>query len=168
MDLNFKAIAAAAIANIIIGFVWYNPKVMGNTWMRVAKLNQNEMKTMNMPILFGSSFLFAFMLAFAMSPLVIHQFHLPSILMNELNGADAAIKTAAESDMAAFFTKYGNNFRTFKHGAFHGLIYSLFLVLPIVGMNALYENRGWKYIGIHVTYWAISFMVMGGIVCGWQ
>ena len=64
--------------------------------------------------------------------------------------------------------KYGNEFRTFKHGAFHGLVTVMFLILPIISMNALYENKSWKYIFIHVGYWALSLSLMGGVICAWQ
>jgi Protein of unknown function (DUF1761) len=166
--INLKAIGLAALANVLIGFTWYNPKVFGTIWMKEAKLDPAEMKNMNMKIVFGSTFIFALFLAFAMPPLVIHQMGLSSILMNELDSQDLTIKTQAVADLSNFMNKYGNNFRTFKHGTFHGFIYSLFLILPVVGMNAIYENRGWKYIAIHVGYWATCLMVMGGIVCAWQ
>jgi hypothetical protein len=35
-------------------------------------------------------------------------------------------------------------FRTFKHGALHGFLSGLFLALPIIGTNALFE-RSFKY-----------------------
>ena len=59
-------------------------------------------------------------------------------------------------------------FHTFKHGAFHGLLMSLFIVLPTLGTNALYEQKGWKYIMINVGYWAVSFAIMGGILNIWR
>jgi Protein of unknown function (DUF1761) len=166
--INFKAIAAAAIVNIIIGFTWYNPKVFGTIWMREANLDLEAMKKMNMKVIFGSTFIFAFMLAFSLPPLVIHQMGLSSILMNELQSTDVPTKIAATADLSNFMDKYGDNFRSFKHGAFHGLIYTIFLILPVIGMNSLYENRSWKYMAIHVGYWATCLMIMGGIVCAWK
>jgi len=68
--------------------------------------------------------------------------------------------------MAGMFEKYGSNFRTFKHGAFHGILASLMLALPLIGINALFERKGFKYIAINVGYWIVSFAIMGGIVCG--
>lgn len=34
--MNFVAIIVAALVPMIIGFIWYHPKVFGNTWMQVA------------------------------------------------------------------------------------------------------------------------------------
>jgi hypothetical protein len=88
--------------------------------------------------------------------------------MNQLQGTDEAAKTLATADIADFMAKYGNEFRTFKHGAFHGLMYGLFFVLPVIGTNGLFERKSWKYIFINVGYWTVSLMLMGGIICAWQ
>ena len=166
--INIKAILVAAIVNFVVGFLWYNPKTFGNPWMKEAGLTEESLKSANMAMIFGFSLLFALMLSFAMSPLVIHQMHLYSICNHQLMGTDAAAKSLAESDIAGFMTKYGTEFRTFKHGAFHGFLYSLFVVLPVIGTNALFERKSWKYIFINVGYWALSFMLMGGIISAWQ
>jgi hypothetical protein len=41
----------------------------------------------------------------------------------------------------------------------------LTLALPIIGINALFERRGFKYIAINVGYWVVSMAIMGGIIC---
>ena len=67
-----------------------------------------------------------------------------------------------------FMAEYKDEFRTFKHGAFHGVIAGLFIVLPILGINALFERKSWKYILINVGYWTVTLAIMGAIVCGWR
>ena len=67
----------------------------------------------------------------------------------------------------AFMDDYGSSFRTFKHGALHGLLAGLFLVLPIVGTNGLFERKSWKYILINTGYWTVALIIMGAIICGW-
>jgi hypothetical protein len=64
--------------------------------------------------------------------------------------------------------KYGDNFRTFKHGAFHGAINGLFVAVPILGVNALFEQKSFKYIAVNGLYWIITLSLMGGVICGWQ
>jgi hypothetical protein len=61
----------------------------------------------------------------------------------------------------------GTAFRTFKHGAFHGFFGSMIFALPILGTNAMFEQKGWKYILVNMGYWAITLTVMGGVVCAW-
>ncbi len=161
MPVSPIAIVLAALVPILVGFIYYNPKVLGNAWMAATGLTEEQLKKGNMAKIFGFSILFSAMLAFSFGFVVVHQMHLGSII----NGAFET--DAAKADVAAFMQKYGSNFRTFKHGAFHGFIFSLFVVLPIFGTNALFEHRSFKYIFIHIGYWAICLMLMGGILSAW-
>ena len=69
------------------------------------------------------------------------------------------------STRECFMTKYGTNFRTFKHGAFQGALIGLFFAMPIVGTGALFERKGFKYIAVHAGYWIITLCLMGGVIC---
>ena len=40
MEFNFLAILVAAIAPLVLGFLWYNPKLFGNVWMREAEMTE--------------------------------------------------------------------------------------------------------------------------------
>ena len=60
---------------------------------------------------------------------------------------------------------YGNDFRTFKHGALHGTLTGVGIALPVVAINAMFEKRGFKYIAIHAGYWILTLLLMGGIIC---
>ncbi|MFY9309226.1 MAG: DUF1761 domain-containing protein [Bacteroidia bacterium] len=64
-----------------------------------------------------------------------------------------------------FLAKYGNNFRTFKHGVFHGVMAGFTIALPILGTNAMFERKGFKYIAINVGYWIVCLALMGGVIC---
>ncbi len=55
-------------------------------------------------------------------------------------------------------------FDSFKHGATHGAIISVFLILPILVTNGLYEQRSWKGVFIGFGYWIITLALMGGIL----
>ncbi|NND10814.1 MAG: DUF1761 domain-containing protein, partial [Flavobacteriaceae bacterium] len=67
---------------------------------------------------------------------------------------------------AAFMADYGDAFRTYKHGALHGVLAGLFVALPILGTNALFERKGAKYIFINTGYWVVTLGIMGAILCG--
>jgi hypothetical protein len=69
--------------------------------------------------------------------------------------------------VAAFLEKYGNEFRTFKHGLLHGVISAISIALPILGIVALFERKSAKYIFIHLGYWVITLGIMGGIICAY-
>ena len=160
MEFNFLAIIAAAVSALVVGFIWYNPKVFGNSWMKEAGLTEEQIKGGNMAKIFGLALLFAFLLAFMLPTIVIHQYGAFS-----LTGGD--IENALPS-FQAFMDDYGNAFRTFKHGVFHGVLAGIFMALPILGTNALFERKSVKYILINSGYWIVTLGLMGGIICGWR
>ena len=55
-------------------------------------------------------------------------------------------------------------FDSFGHGAFHGAIIGIFIVLPVFVTNGLFEQHSWKLIIINSVYWIITIALMGGIV----
>jgi hypothetical protein len=104
--------------------------------------------------------------AFSLQFNVIHQFHVGSMMMNQ---PDVHIPgSAANTELMDLMTKYGNEFRTFKHGALHGFMTGLFIVLPITAMTNMYERRSFKLTLIQAGYWIVGMMLMGGIICAWK
>lgn len=160
MEINFFAILVAAVSALVVGFVWYNPKVFGNAWMTASGMTEEKIKGGNMAKIFSLALLFAFMLAFMMQTVVIHQMGAMS-----LTGGDPS---STLPSYAAFMADYGDAFRTFKHGAFHGFIAGIFIALPILGTNALFERKSAKYIFINAGYWVVVLTIMGAIICGWK
>jgi hypothetical protein len=67
-----------------------------------------------------------------------------------------------------FMDKYGNNFRTFKHGALHGVITGIFMILPVIATNGLFERKSFKYIFISSGFWMVSLALMGGLICAYN
>jgi hypothetical protein len=103
--------------------------------------------------------LFAFLLASAMPAIVVHQMGAHSLVQGELG---------ILPEYNAFIDVYGDAFRTFKHGVFHGVLAGIFIALPILGTNAVFEHKSAKYIFINAGYWMITLGIMGGIICGWK
>ena len=155
--LNPIAILLAAVSALVVGFIWYNPKVFGNAWMKAAGMTDEQIKGGNMAKIFGMALLFAFLLAMAMPAMVIHQMGAFSLAQGELGMLQS---------YDAFLNDYGDAFRTFKHGAFHGVLAGIFIALPILGTNALFERKSAKYILINSGYWIVTLAVMGAIICG--
>ncbi|MEZ4929914.1 MAG: DUF1761 domain-containing protein [Chitinophagales bacterium] len=168
MNFNFLAVFVAALIPMVFGFIWYHPKVLGTVWMKANNFKEDDLKGGNMAIIFGISFILSLLLAFYMNFITIHQTHIYSALMDMANvEAIENINTEVGADYANMMAKYGHNFRTFKHGALHGFLASIFFMLPILGTNALFERKGWKYIAVNAGYWTVCLMIMGGIVCAW-
>ena len=160
MQPNLLIIFLASLVPMLIGFIWYNPKVFGNIWMKESGMTMEKAKSMNMAKMMGLTYLFSLMIAFMLPTLVIHQAGMYSMIMG-----DTTPETKSWLDAAV--AKYGTNFRTFKHGMLHGFLSGLFIGLPLIGTSAVYEGRSGKYIWIASGFWMISMMIMGGIICQW-
>lgn len=157
--MNFLAIIAAALSTLVVGFVWYGP-LFGKIWMTENRFKEEDLKKGNILKIFGLTFVFSILLAMIMQVLVIHEF-------GAIGMIHADPETALPS-FAAFMADYAGQHRTFGHGALHGFMSGLFLALPLIGINGLFERRSWTYIFIHSGYWIVCMTIMGAIVCGWQ
>ena len=109
---------------------------------------------------FGLTILFSFMIGMILQFLVIHQYGAVG-----MTGGDPSL---AKPSYEAFMADYGHAYRTFKHGMLHGFMTGLFFALPIIGINALFERRSWKYILVNGGYFIVSLTIMGGIICAWE
>ena len=127
--------------------------------MTAAGMTEEQIKGGNMLKIFGLALLFAFMLASTMSSIVFHQMGVYSLAQGDL---------VMLPSYDAFLDDYGDAFRTFKHGVFHGVLAGIFIALPILGTNALFERKSAKYILINAGYWVVTLGIMGGIICGWK
>lgn len=157
MEINFLALLLAALSTLVVGFIWYNPKVFGGIWMRETGMTDEKAKGANMIMIFGMAVVYAFFISFVLQFLTIHQFGAMGMIGGDVEHA--------KPSYAAFMSDYGDAFRSFKHGALHGFMSGLFLALPVIGTNALFERRSWKYTLVSGGFWIVCFMIMGGIIC---
>lgn len=161
MPTNWYMFFVAALIPMIIGSIYYNPKVVGGAWMKATNLDEEYLKQGNMAVIFGVSYLFSFFIAFMMAGMVIHQGGAFSMMAPEVMESGSAV----QNEFNDLMVRYGENGRSFGHGALHGAFVTIFFVLPIIGIISLFERRGWKYIWIHFFYWLISLTLMGGLIC---
>ena len=115
----------------------------------------------NMAVTLGIAYVLSFILCFAQTGLVIHQSAISSLFIPELLESGNPI----QADFNDLMSKYGDRHRNFGHGVLHGVINAIFLALPIIGINANFERRGWKYVLIHLGYWVITLGLVGGVLC---
>jgi hypothetical protein len=160
MNFNWIAILLAALSTLVVGFIWYNPKVFGNIWMKEIGMKEEDMKGGNMFKMLAVTFIYAFLISFILQFLVIHQLGAIGMI-----GGDP---TKALPSYNAFMADYGTAFRTFKQGALHGFMSGLFLALPLIGTSAMYERRSFKYVLVSGGFWVVCFTIMGGIICMMQ
>ena len=155
--MNFTILFGVALVPLLVGMVWYNPKVLGNAWMHANGFTEDSIKSNTRPMwqIFLLTYIFSLFASFIFMHLCIHQMGVFSLTegKNMLPSYDA------------FMADYGKLFRSFGHGALHGGMSGFMLSLFIAGTGALFEMRSWKYIFIHVGYYTICGILMGGLVC---
>lgn len=162
MPFNLIAVLVASLVTLLVGFVWYNPKVFGSIWMKETGMTEEKAQKSNMLKVFGLTIFYSILLSSAVPSLVIHQMGALGMI-----GGPRLIDKALPS-YSSFMTDYGDAFRTFRHGALHGFLSGLFIILPTTAINGLFEQKSWKYILITAGYWIVSLTIMGGIICAWK
>lgn len=160
MPFNIYAVLVSSLVTLLVGFIWYNPKVFGTAWMKETGMTEEKAQQGNMAKIFGLTIFYSLMIAFLMPALTVHQMGALGMI-----GGDPSL---AKPSYEAFLADYGDAFRTFKHGALHGFMTGLFLALPITAINALFEHKSWKYILINAGFWIVSLTIIGAIICGWK
>lgn len=161
MPTNFYMYFLTALIPMLVGAVYYNPKVLGNAWMKTNGFEPKDLEGANMAVIFGVSFIMSVLISFTMAGVSIHQTGVAQVLFGAMGEGDQNVI----NDFNTFMNKYGNVHRSFGHGALHGAFFTLFFVLPVLSINAMFERRGWTYILIHTGYWLISLTLMAGILC---
>ena len=69
--MNYVAIIVGALSIMILGAIWFNPKVFGGPWAKGAGLSEEEANTMS-PMALGGGLLMALILSWAMSQYAGH------------------------------------------------------------------------------------------------
>ena len=164
MKFNFLILFITALVPLIIGFIWYGP-LFKNAWMKEIGFTENSMKGANMPLIFGLTYFMGLLISSSLIPLVVHQMGIFSTLAGE-PGFNEKTGEAFQTFISLMET-YGGRFRTFKHGAFHGILVSLFMAMPLITIKSLFERKSFKYIALHSGYWIVCLAIMGGIICQW-
>ena len=167
MGPNFMIMPIAALIPLAVGFIWYNPKIMGTAWMNETGMTEEKAKQSNMMVVFGLSYLFACLVTLPLMGIVNHQFGIFSLFADEPGFGEAGSETMRLFAMVNDTLNIGSKHLTFGHGAVHGGIAGIGLALPIIATNAMFEQKSWKYIWINVGYWTVSLILMGGVLCQW-
>lgn len=162
MTPNIPVLFAAAFVPLILGFVWFHPKVFGGAiWAKVAGLTEEQANRPVKIYQIALSFLLNCFMAFGIYLAVVH----PS---NVFGMVDANMEAMSTGTAAAFLEEYGNRHISFGHGVLHGFAPTFWMyVLPILGYAVIFERKSFKYLLINGGFWALSLMLMGGIICKW-
>ena len=162
MDASMQIIFLAALVPVVIGLLWYNPFLLGRLWNKLGvSLTLNSPAQIALTVV--ATYVAGYYIARMLGGIVIHQHGIYSMLAGDPDMKD---KTSALSvTVQGLMDKYGHNYRTFKHGAYHGYNMGLKFVLPVFVVAGFVESKKIGWILIHSAFWIASLAVMGGIVC---
>lgn len=59
-SINWLAVVAATVAAFVLGGLWYSPVLFGKPWQKAAGLSDETLKVGNPALIFGGSFVLAF------------------------------------------------------------------------------------------------------------
>lgn len=138
---NMLSVAIAALIPMIMGFIYYHPKVMGSAWMKANGFTAESMSPPK-PIWYLVAFVFSFMLSLKLCLDV----------------------TAPGQDKAPD----GHSYITFQHGIVHGIVNTILFILPILGTLTIFERRSWNWLFVNLAYWCLTLMIMQGILSNWR
>jgi hypothetical protein len=69
-EVNYIAVALAALSAFLLGGLWYSPILFANRWMRLTGQSEETLKGGNMAVIFGGAFVLNLLAAWAMAALM--------------------------------------------------------------------------------------------------
>jgi hypothetical protein len=55
-QIHWLSVLVSAVAAFAIGGLWYSPALVGNAWQKLINLSDEEIKSANMPLIYGTTF----------------------------------------------------------------------------------------------------------------
>ncbi len=129
-EINWIAVAIAAVASFLLGGLWYSPAMFGKAWQREAGLTDEQIKSGNMAKIFGLSLVLALLAAWNFANFLGPR---PSLALGIGAGASAGLLWVG----ASFGINYLFERKSFKlfaiNAGYHTLQFTIFgLVLALL------------------------------------
>lgn len=145
IDINYLAVAAAVIANIILGFLWYSPLLFSKPWSKemgviVPQKPDPKLMMRGLMLMIIGTFLIVWCLA-----------HNAAVWRPSTWGVTGI---AEGSDL--------------MHGFMSGFFTWLGFFVPQLLGGVAWENRSWKLFGINASYNFIGLQISGMILAFWR
>ena len=68
VEVNLIAVLVAGLSSMVVGSVWYTPKVFGNSWARLAKVKMDrKVSNREMTVLMGSTLVASIITAYILA-----------------------------------------------------------------------------------------------------
>ncbi|MBI4097126.1 MAG: DUF1761 domain-containing protein [Candidatus Levybacteria bacterium] len=136
IPVNYVAVLLAAVAAMVVGFVWYSPMLFGKQWMRLMGLTQEKMKEAQKEMMktYAVSFVLALLTAYVLT-------HVMAMSENFFHYSRLATGLSS-----AFWMWLG-------------------FIMPVQATDVLFGGKKWSLFGINTGYQLVAVLAMG-IVLG--
>ncbi len=162
-SLNWFMLPVAAFVPLIIGFIYYHPKVFGT---RLANLTDKPIDQIlgnrtpgRLILIYVFSLFWAYLLTFAS----VHQSAIFQLFFMDPSLADA--NHEYNQFISEFMSKYGDRHRSFSHGVIHGAENGLVWGIGFLGITTILQGKPLKPMWIHLGFGIICCALMGGLIC---
>ncbi len=163
MTTPLWTLLAAGLIPMLIASIWYHPSLFGNASLNSSFKNKSIFYKGFSLVLF---WILGVFLAFGLTALTNH---IVGVMQLFLTHPDF---TNQDSEVYATYnhllTQYGDRHRSFAHGVVHGIINSVLIVAPILGIHSILKSGNFKSFLVSFFYWLIVFILVGGLVCHFQ
>ena len=143
--VNIIAIIVAGLIPSVIGAIYYGP-LFGKAWRESLGKTEEELAPSNPALAYGGSMLLSMLLSLTLHFVI-------SFVHKDVNEA---------GDL------FINSHFTFGHGALHGAMMGLTIIMPIIVSLGIFHKLSWKTNLLNSVFWVICLAIMGGILDVWQ
>ena len=137
--VNYFAVLAAAVASMVVGFLWYGP-VFGKQWIALMGFTKEAMDAAKQKGM-AKAYILMTVGSLVMAYVLAHGLTFGNAYLN-MYGVAAGLQ-----------------------GAFW---YWLGFVAPVLLGAVLWEGKSWKLWFLQAGYYLVSMLVMGAILASWQ
>jgi len=163
MQPNFLILPIAALIPLILGFIWYQPKVFGTALAKATGKSTNQIGNQGSLGKAAFTYLFGLFMAYVLLMCSVHQFGTALLfVLDPTFGQEGSEFSAFLTD---FNNKYGDRHRTFGHGLIHGMEVSILMSFAFLGISTFIEGLPMKRMWIHFGYFVLCGGLMGGLIC---
>ena len=144
-DINIWAVLVAGMVPNALGALYYGP-IFGDMWVKSFGDKETNFESKPSYVIYLATLLLGIVISFFMNIAII-------MSHKELGEHGEIILQSHE---------------TFGHGAFHGLLFAMTLVVPVILSLGLFHRAQIKNMALNSVYWVLSFAIMGGVLDLWR
>ena len=125
-DVNLIAVLLCAVSSLVLGGIWYSPMLFAKPWQRAAGLSDEQLKSGNMAMIFGLTFVLSLVAALVFAMFLGRNF---GLVPATGAGASAGLCWVAASLGISYLFEHRPLSLWLINGGYHTLQFTLFGVI---------------------------------------